>query len=122
MLKQLFKKDWKKNAVNYDTKNWSFSSAKAWEKVVKDSPTSFNKIQYVDQLRLIGNYDKAKEVIESIELEDIPDDYKFVYYIRKGTLHQDQGEIYKAIDNFKQSIKYQIKDTYPYVFQHLLYQ
>ncbi len=59
--------NWKILAEKYDDENWSFSSAKAWEKVVKENPKPFNKIQYVDQLRLSGNYLKAKEVISKIK-------------------------------------------------------
>ena len=59
--------DWKNLAEKYDDKDWSFSSAKAWEEVVKENPKPFNKIQYVDQLRLSGNYSKGKEIIERSE-------------------------------------------------------
>jgi len=108
--------DWKKLAEEYDDKDWSFSSAKAWEKVVEENPKPFNKIQYVDQLRLSGNYFKAKEVIESIEMNEIPDQYKFVYFIRKGMLYEDQGEIKKAIECFRKSVEFQNDETYPFIF------
>ncbi len=51
--------DWKKLAEEYAEKDWSFSSAFAWEKVVNENPTPFHLIQYVEQLRLSGNYFEA---------------------------------------------------------------
>ena len=114
--------DWKILAENYDDKDWSFSSANAWGKVVNENPTEFNKIQFVDQLRLSGNYYKAKEVIESIDLKEIPEKYKFVYFIRKGMLHEDQGEVNEAIINFRKSIEHQNQETYPYVFSGCTFQ
>lgn len=108
--------DWWKIADKYDDKDWSFSSAKAWEKAVEKNPTAFNKIQYVDQLRLTGNYLKAKQIIESIEINEIPDKFKFLFFISKGMLHKDQGEINKAIYSFRKSIEYQNTEAYSFVF------
>ena len=114
--KQIMIEDWKKLAQNYDDKDWAFSSAKAWKEEVSEKPTEYSKIQYVDQLRLSGDFFRANEVIKTIDINNIPEDYKFVYYIRKGMLHEEQGELSEAIINFRKSIKLQNQETYPYVF------
>lgn len=108
--------DWQKLAVDFDEKKWSFSSALAWEKVVVEDPKPFYLIEYVDQLRLSGNYSKAEKIIEEIKIEEIPSKYQFVFYIRKGILHEDQGEIDEAIESYRKSIAYKPDETYPYVF------
>lgn len=108
--------DWKKLAEEYAEKDWSFSSAFAWEKVVNENPTPFHLIQYVEQLRLSGNYFEAEKVMEKIKTDEIPDKYRFVFYIRKGKLHEDQGQIDEAILSYRTSIDLKIDDTYPYIF------
>ncbi|MEP7197665.1 MAG: tetratricopeptide repeat protein [Saprospiraceae bacterium] len=108
--------DWKKLAEGYDEMDWSFSSAFAWEKIVKENPKPFYLIQYVDQLRLSGNYSEAEQIISKIKIEEIPGKYQFVYHIRKGMLHEDQGEIEKAIESYRKSTQLKTDDTYPYIF------
>ena len=108
--------DWKKLAKDYNEKDWSFSSAFAWEKVVNENPKPFNLIQYVDQLRLSGNYSEAEKIMGNVNIKEIPSKYQFVYYIRKGMLHSDQGEIEEAIECYRKSIQLKTDNTYPYVF------
>ena len=108
--------DWKRLAQKYDDKDWSFSSAKSWEQVVKDNPSAINKILYVNQLRLSGNYSLANNVLKSIELDQITDDHKFVYFIHKGMLLRDQEQTSQAIESFRKSLEYDHDQTYPYIF------
>jgi tetratricopeptide (TPR) repeat protein len=113
-------KDLKANANAYDELGWHFSSAMIWQKIIETSPTAFNLTQYVEQLRLSGNYVKAQEVLKRINKKDIPSDYKFMYYIRLGMIYQDQGKIKPAIESFRKSIKMGTTETYPYVFLAVL--
>jgi tetratricopeptide (TPR) repeat protein len=106
----------KKQAEKFDELNHPFSSASVWKKIIKTQPTAFNLLQYADQLRLSGNRIKAKKIIKKIEINDIPDDYKFVFHIKKGRIYQDEGKINKAIKSLKKSIKVGTEETYPYIF------
>jgi tetratricopeptide (TPR) repeat protein len=108
--------EWKKLANEYDDKDWSFSSAYAWEKVVNENQKSFNLLQYVNQLRLSGNYSEAEKIISEISIEEIPSQYQFIFHVRKGMLHEDQGELDEAIESYRKSIERKTDETYPYVF------
>ena len=109
-------KNWKQWAVECDDNEWPFSSAFSWEKAVEANPNAFNLLQFADQLRHCGHYAKAEEIIDKINVEDIPSDYRFSYYVKKGLLFQDQGKTENAIGEFKKSIEAGTDQTYPYIF------
>jgi len=108
--------NWKKIAKIYDNKEWAFSSAFAWKKTVKENPSAFNLQAYAEQLRLSGNYSEAKRIIEQIVFEEIPPKYRFVYYTRKGTIHQNEGEIDAAIECYEKAVALEPEEAWPYIF------
>jgi len=113
---RIWKEDWKKLANDYDNKDWSFSSASVWQIIVEDNPSNFNLVQYSDQLRLSGNYLKAQEVIDKVNVNDIPKEHRFTFHVQKGMIHLDKGERENAISCFKESVKLEPSETYPYIF------
>jgi tetratricopeptide (TPR) repeat protein len=110
----------KVKADTYDKSNWSFSSALIWQKIVEMSSTTWNLLQYADQLRLSGKFEKAEKILKNININDLPADLKFVYHVRLGMIFQDQNLIKKAIVEFKKSIKIGTEETYPYIFLAVL--
>lgn len=109
-------KSWRLWAKEYDENDWPFSSAFAWEKVVSANPNAFNLLQYADQLRLCGYFSKSAEIFDEIVLDEIPDEYKFTYFVKKGRLFEDQGKMDEAILAYKSSIEAGTEMTYPYIF------
>ena len=91
-----------------------------WQKIVELNPTPWNLLQYADQLGLSGKLDKAEEIVKNIRINDVPANFKFVYYVRMGMIYQDQYQIKKAIGEFKKSIKIGTEETYPYIFLAVL--
>ena len=110
------KEDWKRLAVEWSGKDWAFSAAHAWEKVVKTTPTAFNLTQYADNLRLCGKWTEAEKVFETVNIDEIPEGYAFTFYVRKGHLYKDQGQLDKALECYQKSVSYQPDTTFPYVF------
>jgi len=103
-------------ANKYDKREWPFSSAYTWKKIITVEPTSFRLLQYADQLRLSGNYESAHKIINQIKIEEIPDDYKYQYYLELGKLLEDQYQIDSAINAYKKCIKFDTNSTIPFVF------
>lgn len=56
------KKVWRELASEWADKDWSFSAARAWEKVVQANPTAFNLTQYADP-----DYPNAKTWLADFE-------------------------------------------------------
>lgn len=113
---RIWKDDWKKLAEKYDNKDWAFSSTYVWQKIVEENPTNFNLAQYSDQLRLSGNYLKALQIFNKIEINKIPQGKKYLYHVLKGRIYQDKGELGNAIACFRESVKLEPNNTYPYIY------
>lgn len=108
--------NWKEIAKIYDNKEWAFSSAFAWKKAVKENPTTYNLVQYADQLRLSGNSPEAKYIIEKAALEDVPEEYRSTYHTLKGQIYYDSGNIDVAIECYEKAVALEPDDTWHYIF------
>lgn len=103
-------------AEDYDKSDWSFSSTFLWEKIIKDHPSPNHLFQYAAQLRLSGDYVKAEEMLNKIDLQIIPNQHKFTVYVMYGQLYEDQGKMEEASEAYQKSIECGTTETYPYLF------
>lgn len=105
-----------KNIYKLEDKNYNFAAVKMWEKVLEYDPKVFNQLRYADNLRLCGFFSKAEKVLQSIDIEEIPKDYKYNYFIYLGDLYKDQGKFYQAQNNYLRAVQLNPNSTIPYVF------
>ena len=110
------KEEWKAIALDYSDKDWPFSSAYAWLQEVNQNPTPFNLTQYANELRLSGNMEEAMNVMSKVEIDKMPEEYKFVYHVRIGTIYADQSQISESVKSFRNAVRLNPKVTYPYIF------
>jgi len=108
--------NWKGIAKKHDDNQWAFSSAFAWKKVVQENPNIYNLVQYADQLRLSGNFPEAKRIIESVMLEDVPEQHRSTHHTLKGQIYDDAGDIDTAIECYKKAVALEPDGTWHYIF------
>lgn len=106
----------KKKINYYLDNNWFFSAMLYCEKLVNKDNSQLSRFQYADVLRLCGFFSKSEAIFMQIDIEDIPDNYKYIYHLYFARLLMDMNKVEEAKNQLKTCMEFENCDTSPYIY------
>lgn len=98
-----------------EDKDYNFSAMNLWEEVLKNIDKEYYRFRYADTLRLCGFFKKAEKVLFSIDINNVPLDSRYSYFMYLGQLYIDQHEDDLAKNAFEKAIELNPDSTVPYI-------
>jgi len=97
-------------------KGMVFSAKKLCEKMIETDNSEYLKFQYANILRMCTLFSKSENTFRTIDVERIPEKYRYYYHLYLAHLLMDIGKTEQAKDELKKCMQFEVSDTIPYVY------